>query len=76
MKLGSMKWKGEVSNMKAKTVEQFKVIQYINDNFEKGSLKLTLIDRFTIKAEDSTGDSIIFYYDNESKEIKTREVES
>ena len=71
--------KNEVQTMKntkknfgAETVEQFKVMQYINEHFEENALELELVDRFTIRATDHTGASLIFYYDAESDGVKTR----
>lgn len=57
---------------KVQTVEQFKVLTYINDNFEDNTLKLELIDRYTILATDKYNDKLIFYYENDT--VKTKDV--
>lgn len=64
--------KNTKKNFGAETVEQFKVMQYINEHFEENALELELIDRYTIRATDHTGASLIFYWDTESDGVKTR----
>lgn len=64
--------KNTKKNFGAETVEQFKVMQYINEYFEENALELEPIDRYTIKGTDSTGASLIFYYDPETSTIQTR----
>lgn len=49
--------------MTAQTIEQFKILQYINSVFAKGALTLKPLDRASIQATDSEGDKLIFYYD-------------
>lgn len=66
--------KNTQKNFGAETVEQFKVMQYINEHFAENALELELIDRYTIKGTDSTGASLIFYYDTETQAVYTREV--
>ncbi|WP_287164758.1 hypothetical protein [Clostridium sp.] len=44
--------------MKVNTVEQFKVLQFLKEQFE-----LELLDRYSIKVTDSTGDKMIFKWD-------------
>lgn len=65
--------KNTKKNFGAETVEQFKVMQYINDYFAENALELELVDRYTIKGTDHTGASLIFYYDPETQTIETRE---
>jgi hypothetical protein len=55
-------------NMKVNTVEQFKVLEFIKENFEIEYIKLELIDRNSIKVIDAKGESCIFYLEN--NEIK------
>lgn len=64
--------KNTKKNFGAETVEQFKVMQYINEHFAENALELKLIDRYTIKGTDHTGASLIFYYDPETSTIQTR----
>ena len=49
--------------MKVNTVEQFKVLQFLRKNFEIELFGLELIDRYSIKVTDSTGDKMIFKWD-------------
>lgn len=58
---------------KVQTVEQFKVLKYININFEDGALELHLIRDNAILAEDCNGERIIFYYDAELGKVQTAE---
>lgn len=64
--------KNTKKNFGAETVEQFKVMQFIGEQFAPGALELELIDRYTIKGTDHTGASLIFYYDPETGTIQTR----
>lgn len=57
-------------NTGAETVEQFKVMQYIGERFAPDALELELVDRFTIRATDNTGASLIFYWDPGAGEVK------
>lgn len=52
--------------MKVNTIEQYKVLQYIEDNFEMNYITLELIDRYTIRITDRNNDSMDFIY-NEGK---------
>lgn len=67
------KLKGD-EKMKVETVQQFYVLQYLEENFFIDELKLTLIDRYTIRVKDSNGDEMDFYWDIESKSVKYKEV--
>ena len=64
--------KNTKKNFGAETVEQFKVMQYINEYFAENALELEPIDRYTIKGTDHTGASLIFYYDPETSTIQTK----
>lgn len=50
--------------MKVKTIEQFKVLEFLKANFVIEEVNLELIDRYTIKLTDKTGESMNFKYDN------------
>ena len=50
--------------MKVNTAEQFKVLQFLRKNFEIELFELELIDRYSIKVKDQTGESMIFKYEN------------
>lgn len=54
----------------AETVEQFKVMQFIGEQFAPDALELELVDRFTIRATDDTGATITFYWDPDAGEVK------
>lgn len=60
--------------MKVETVQQFYVKQYLENNFYMEDLKLTLIDRYTIRVQDTNGDVMEFYWDVEEGKVKYREV--
>jgi len=48
--------------MKVDTVEQFKVLKFIKENFHMDYITLELIDRYTIEVEDRTGEKMKFQY--------------
>ncbi|MBC2460396.1 hypothetical protein [Clostridium beijerinckii] len=50
--------------MKVNTVEQFKVLDFIKANFIMEEVSLELIDRYTIRLTDKTGESMNFKYNN------------
>lgn len=45
---------------KAKTVEQFKVYQYIDVNFKVDEINITVVDNTALKVTDHVGCSLIF----------------
>lgn len=55
---------------KVETIEQYKVLQFIKENFDLKWVELELIDKFTIKVSDVYSDEIIFRFN-----IKTRTIE-
>lgn len=60
--------------MKVETVQQYYVLQYLKDNFDMEYIKITLIDRYTIRVKDGNGDQMDFYWDIESKSVKYKYV--
>ena len=60
--------------MKVETVQQFYVLQYLEENFYMEYIKLTLIDRYTIRVKDVNGDVMDFWWDKEEGKVKYREV--
>lgn len=60
--------------MKVETVQQYYVLQYLKDNFDMEYIKLTLIDRYTIRVKDMNNDVMDFYWDTESNGVKYKEV--
>lgn len=51
---------------KVNTVEQFKIMQFLNAQLDLNLMKVKLIDRNTVKVTDSNGDTITFKYQNGS----------
>ncbi|WP_278523236.1 hypothetical protein [Clostridium cochlearium] len=49
--------------MKVNTVEQFKVLQFLKEQFEIELFKLELMDRYSIQVTDLRGESMIFKWD-------------
>lgn len=47
----------------AETIAQYKIMQFIKDNFMPGALDLELIDDKTVKGTDRNGDSMIFKWE-------------
>ena len=60
--------------MKVETVQQFYVLQYLEDNFYVEELKLTLIDRYTIRVKDTNGEEMDFYWCVENNSVKYKDV--
>lgn len=50
--------------MKVETVEQYKVLEFLKENFYMESIKLKLIDRYTIEVTDGNGDTMNFKYED------------
>lgn len=61
--------------MKVDTVQEFYVKQFLQRNFYIEDLKLTLVDRYTIKVTDSNSDEMEFYWDSVECNVKYRDVE-
>lgn len=55
---------------KVETVEQFKVLQFIKENFDLQYVELQLLDKFSIKVSDYYNDEMIFKFN-----VKTGKVE-
>lgn len=60
--------------MKVETVQQYYVLQYLKDNFYVEELKLTLIDRYTIRVKDSNNEEMDFYWCKEAGKVKYKDV--
>ena len=50
--------------MKAETIEQYHVLEFIKNNFMMEAVTLELIDRYSIRLTDSKGEQMIFKYEN------------
>lgn len=53
------------------TIAQYKIMQFINENFFPGSLEIELMDGQTVKGTDRTGASMIFRWNEEKKTVET-----
>ena len=73
MKRYDPKLKGD-GKMKVETVKQYYVMQYLKENFYMEYIKITLIDRYTIRVKDINNDEMDFYWDIESKSVKYKDV--
>lgn len=51
------------------TIEQFKVLAYLKNNFNTDEVKLYLLDRFTIKLVDKNEDIGYFKYNSKTKSV-------
>ena len=53
-----------------RTREQYKVMEFINRNFESGALEIELVDGETIRGIDRNGRSMIFRWDQSTREVE------
>lgn len=60
--------------MKVDTIQQFYVMEYLKDNFDMEYIKLTLIDRYTIRVQDANNEEMDFYWCQEEGEVKYKDV--
>lgn len=58
---------------KVETVEQFKILKYININFVDNALDLELLQDNAIKATDKNGEKIVFYYDYDAQKVSSQD---
>ena len=56
-----------------KTIAQYKIMQFINQNFYPETLEIELIDGLTVKGTDRTGESMIFRWNEEKKTVETED---
>lgn len=73
MKSCDLKLKG-VEKMKVETVQQYYVLQYLKENFDMEYIKLTLIDRYTIRVKDMNNEEMDFYWCQEEGKVKYKDV--
>lgn len=60
--------------MKVETVQQYYVKEFLEDNFDMEYIKLTLIDRYTIRVKDANNDVMDFYWCKEAGKVKYKDV--
>ena len=48
--------------MKANTVEQYHILQWLEQNFYIDALKITLVDKAAVRIEDRNGETAIVTY--------------
>lgn len=60
--------------MKVETVQQYYVLQYLKENFDMEYIKLTLIDRYTIRVKDANDEEMDFYWCKEDGKVKYKDV--
>lgn len=60
--------------MKVDTVQQFYVMEYLKDNFYVEELKLTLMDRYTIRVKDCNNEEMDFWWSAEEGKVKYKDV--
>lgn len=53
-----------------RTREQYKVMEFINRNFEPRALEIELVDGETIRGTDRNGRSMIFRWDQSKREVE------
>ena len=53
-----------------RTREQYKVIEFINRNFEPGALEIELVDGETIRGTDRNGRSMIFRWSQNTRTVE------
>lgn len=48
--------------MKAKTIEQYKILEYVKEHFYIETIDIELIDDITVKVTDKEGKTLMFYF--------------
>lgn len=59
--------KENISKNQVNTIEQFKVLEYLKQQFNTDEISLFLLDRFTIKLVDKNYDVGYFKYNSKTK---------
>lgn len=52
--------------IKANTIEQFKVLEYIQKNFQIDKITITILDNTTLKVTDANNESLKFKWNGET----------
>ena len=53
------------------TIAQYKIMQFINQNFQPEALEIELIDGQTVRGTGRAGESMIFRWNEEKKIVET-----
>ena len=61
--------KENISKNQVNTIEQFKVLAYLKQQFNIDAVILYLLDRFTIKLNDKNNDVGYFKYNSKTKSV-------
>lgn len=61
--------KENISKNQVNTIEQFKVLAYLKEQFNTDEIRLYLLDRFTIKLVDKNNDMSYFKYNSKTKSV-------
>ena len=61
--------KNNIIKSQVNTIEQYKVLNHIQDTFNTDAIVIYLVDRFTIKVIDTNNDIGYFKYNNKAKNI-------
>lgn len=56
--------------MRVNTVEQYKIMQFLEANFAPGVLEIELLCRNKIGITDRVGDSAVFVYENDEVHLE------
>ena len=62
--------KENISKNQVDTIEQFKVLDYLKQQFNTDEVSLYLINRFTIKLVDKNNDVGYFKYNSKTKSVE------
>lgn len=54
---------------KVETVEQFKVLEFLKENFDMSYIELKLVNKFSIKVSDIYNDEMIFKFNVKTGKI-------
>ncbi len=56
--------------VRANTIEQFHILQFLQENFFMDSLGITLVDRNRVQIQDCTGETAYFTYDKKTGAVE------
>lgn len=56
--------------VKANTIEQYHILQFLQENFFMDALGITLVDRNRVQIQDCTGETAYFTYDKKTGKVE------